>query len=1026
MLRAIIATAVAALAASDPLFDALSRTIFLSSGTVTSSDKFVSSIIPVSYNEPENVSCHTCGWAVGGSMPFLFQANTSAPAPAQSCNLSSVVQGFDMPGMDIGAFPLTSDNITACQAACCANADCGAYLYEPQVDISFGSCTKGLPCCFLKSAFPGYKPKTVPGGIFAGNATKPAPAALLTPPIGMRSAVQLGGLGAGSVELRADGTFHEWTLHNQHPASGAKYPVLADTFTAVRLAPASGGAGVTRVLQTGGAAPPYATGVDQLSYSGSYPVSRLIATDDAFPSGVDVSLFAYSKLKMGDPTASAHPAIVLTLALSNPTDEAFVASFMFALPFASINDCARPSNATYQVLNGISDPVQCMHACTNASGSCSSWTHYATNQSCALAPDVPLNFWSLGATCGVAGAWFTDEASQGALSLIMRPPNAGLNPAVGDITLRGVNDAASGAVGSSSFGDDIASLYSQFAANGNLQPPSTLPTPSRVGAAAATATLAPRSNLTLSIVFAWYFPYKDFIGAQIGNYYATLWDSSAFVARELADTAVLTSAVTDIVTHHRTFAGPDISYPVWLQDAILNMFSHFHMLIWTQDGRMREFEAYSCDDVDSIHNDHQRSRIYLWAMSEFEKQKLVKWGVAGQASDGHIQEYLGAFGLSPFDTPGGRVMGDTTTLWLLELFETYSNSGDLSLVLQLWPNAVRAVEWMLHNANASGLPSYLVTTYDHFGFETYNAVTFNAFVYLTSLKAVQELAAAVGDTATGAAAASGYARASEALLPWMWNSTLGYFKAYTDGPNAQKQYNVLMADALYGQMLGLHHFGGDGWHTEQSIVAQHLAAEVTYNFDQAGFKVLMDMDTHTTIEPSVWLGAGPTWSYLQLKLGNMSVDDALEGVRRTIETERTALADLWNLRALLQDDQVAPPGAAPSMVNLPREQGHYAFLLPVYYLLPALSGQLNALHKGVLSFAPLYPCPYTLPWMMMDTTGLLTCAPASSAAGVSSVTYTLSVSFGAVSVPAGGLSVSGSAYPQAVDISAGESVSWTA
>ena len=27
------------------------------------------------------------------------------------------------------------------------------------------------------------------------------------------------------------------------------------------------------------------------------------------------------------------------------------------------------------------------------------------------------------------------------------------------------------------------------------------------------------------------------------------------------------------------------------------------MLMWFADGRMREFEAFSCDDVDSVHND---------------------------------------------------------------------------------------------------------------------------------------------------------------------------------------------------------------------------------------------------------------------------------------------------------------------------------------------------------------------------------------------------------------------------------------
>ena len=33
----------------------------------------------------------------------------------------------------------------------------------------------------------------------------------------MRSAVTLGGLGAGTLELRADGSLHDWNIFNNHP-----------------------------------------------------------------------------------------------------------------------------------------------------------------------------------------------------------------------------------------------------------------------------------------------------------------------------------------------------------------------------------------------------------------------------------------------------------------------------------------------------------------------------------------------------------------------------------------------------------------------------------------------------------------------------------------------------------------------------------------------------------------------------------------------------------------------------------------
>jgi hypothetical protein len=91
-------------------------------------------------------------------------------------------------------------------------------------------------------------------------------------------------------------------------------------------------------------------------------------------------------------------------------------------------------------------------------------------------------------------------------------------------------------------------------------------------------------------------------------------------------------------------------------------------------------------------------------------------------------------------------------------------------------------------------------------------------------------------------------------------------------------------------------------------------------------------------------------------------------------------------------------------------------MLTDYYLIYALSGQQTNIPKGALTFAPLYPPPFVLPFGFMGTEGTL----AADAAG----RYTLSVAFGALSLPAGGLAVSGRACPQAVALAAGQSVSW--
>ena len=189
----------------------------------------------------------------------------------------------------------------ACAAACCGDAPCVAWTWVPAAPSDFGACVLGSPCCYLKDGVPSFSPSGIPGiasGLVDGRLD-----GLATPALGMRSAVPLGGMGAGALELRADGTVHEVrrrggdggmhnrmgggggtraeqvTIMNASPAGAAKQGVLADMMAAVRVVGAAGA--VTRVVRT--AAPDAAraagvAGVDAITYSGSYPVSRLVRT----------------------------------------------------------------------------------------------------------------------------------------------------------------------------------------------------------------------------------------------------------------------------------------------------------------------------------------------------------------------------------------------------------------------------------------------------------------------------------------------------------------------------------------------------------------------------------------------------------------------------------------------------------------------------------------------------------------------------------------------------------------------------
>lgn len=162
---------------------------------------------------------------------------------------------------------------------------------------------------------------------------------LTNPPMGIRSSPPLGGLGAGSVELRADGTFREWTIFNQGPAGSGKFGVCDDAMIAARVN------GVSKPLRTH---PPQSlpnvAGVDALRFSGSYPVTRLHIEDSTLLSSQhgSLSVYGYSILRPSAPPETwAHPALTLSMHVKNLGAQSMDVDLMLAVPMGGWTDCSR-------------------------------------------------------------------------------------------------------------------------------------------------------------------------------------------------------------------------------------------------------------------------------------------------------------------------------------------------------------------------------------------------------------------------------------------------------------------------------------------------------------------------------------------------------------------------------------------------------------------------------------------------------------------------------------------------------------
>lgn len=126
--------------------------------------------------------------------------------------------------------------------------------------------------------------------VTAANGGQPSPSTVTAPPMGLRSSIPLGGLGAGTFELRGDGSFADWTLENQGTAlagnavQNSKIPLKDEAFLGLYVSPTDGSseAFAATVKTSSSSSSSSLPGVQALTYSGAYPFTRLSVNDSAY------------------------------------------------------------------------------------------------------------------------------------------------------------------------------------------------------------------------------------------------------------------------------------------------------------------------------------------------------------------------------------------------------------------------------------------------------------------------------------------------------------------------------------------------------------------------------------------------------------------------------------------------------------------------------------------------------------------------------------------------------------------------
>ena len=122
--------------------------------------------------------------------------------------------------------------------------------------------------------------------------------------------------------------------------------------------------------------------------------------------------------------------------------------------------------------------------------------------------------------------------------------------------------------------------------------------------------MPPHSDGSLSLTLGWFLPHRDFMGAEIGNRYAShaaaadeIAADEASKSRQLVadaeeaamavggDSSLAAVDVRAWADFASILIGDRTSLPTWLGDALLNMLHHTRSTFWTADGRWRQVHS---------------------------------------------------------------------------------------------------------------------------------------------------------------------------------------------------------------------------------------------------------------------------------------------------------------------------------------------------------------------------------------------------------------------------------------------------
>jgi non-lysosomal glucosylceramidase len=351
-----------------------------------------------------------------------------------------------------------------------------------------------------------------------------------------------------------------------------------------------------------------------------------------------------------------------------------------------------------------------------------------------------------------------------------------------------------------------------------------------IGAVGASVTVPAGKSAEVVFLLAWHFPNKyASSGDWVGCHYSTRWPDAAGVISEVAGSFES--------LRQRTEQFQDVFYnstlPYWLLDCLTAnaaIMRHIGIVFRLANGDVYGWEGSNgCCDPTCTHvwgYEQSFSRLF----PELEKEMRRIDFKHQQRADGGINNRTHV--PSPPHPTGEQPFADGHASCILKAYREALNHPDQTFFTEYWPGVKRGVEYLIERDAkvAGGQPSGVLqddqwNTYD----EALHGVTsFVTGYYLAALRAGEEWALRVGDSASAARFREVFLKGQARLIELCWNGE--YFEQFLPD-YAQRSGEVgpgCMADQLIGQWWA--HQLGLGYILPRDKVVSSLKAIYKYNF----------------------------------------------------------------------------------------------------------------------------------------------------------------------------------------------------